>query len=376
MRIAINTRLLIDGKMDGIGWFTCETIRRMVVAHPEHQFYLFFDRKPHPRFLFADNVHPVVLCPQSRHPLLWWLYFEISTPIALRRHKIDIYLSTDGFMPLHTQIPVLNVIHDLNFEHAIGNLKPSHQWFFSHYFPRYAQRATRLATVSEFSRQDIAQTYHVPVAKIGVVYNGSHNNYHPLAESEQQKVRNKHTKGRPYFIFISTIHRRKNLPGLLKAFDQFKQEDDKKTMLLVVGARQWWPKELEETYRSMKHANDVLFLGHTEPELLAQLLATSIALVYPSFFEGFGIPILEAFYTETAVITSNVTSMPEVAGDAAILIDPHNTETISKAMKCVANDDELRNKLIVRGRQQREKFSWEKTAELLWDELINTFEGR
>ena len=127
MRIAINTRLLIPNKMDGIGWFTAETARRMVTAHPEHQFFFFFDRKPSPEFLFADNVTPVVLCPQARHPVLWYMFFEWSTRRALKKHKIELYLSPDGMMPLHPKVPTLTVIHDLNFEHADGNIKPSHQ---------------------------------------------------------------------------------------------------------------------------------------------------------------------------------------------------------------------------------------------------------
>ena len=144
MRIAVNTRLLISNKMDGIGWFTCETLRRMVLAHPEHEFYFFFDRKPSEEFLFVENVKPVVLCPQARHPVLWYLFFEWATPYALKRNKIDVYLSTDGMMPVQPKVPTLTVIHDLNFEHADGNLKRSHQRYMKYYFPRFARAATRI----------------------------------------------------------------------------------------------------------------------------------------------------------------------------------------------------------------------------------------
>ena len=127
MRIAVNTRLLLKGKMDGIGWFTAESMRRIVCSHPEHIFYFLFDRKPDPEFLFAPNVIPVVLCPQARHPVLWYMFFEWAIPFALKKYRIDLYVSPDGMMPLHPQVPTLTVIHDLNFEHATGNLKGSHQ---------------------------------------------------------------------------------------------------------------------------------------------------------------------------------------------------------------------------------------------------------
>ena len=118
MRIAVNTRLLLPGRLDGIGWFSFESLRRIVVDHPEHQFFFLFDRKPAQEFIFADNVTPVVLFPQARHPLLWWLFFEWSVPYALRKYNVDIFVSTDGWMSLRTNIPTLTVMHDLNFEHA------------------------------------------------------------------------------------------------------------------------------------------------------------------------------------------------------------------------------------------------------------------
>ena len=161
MRIAINTRLLLPHRLDGIGWFTAETVQRMVRNHPEHEFFFLFDRKPDPQFLFAPNVHALKLNPQARHPILWYLFFEWSVTRALKKHKIDLFLSPDGWMSLRTKVPTLTVIHDLNFEHADDYLRPSHQRYMKHFFPLFAQKATRIATVSEFSKEDIAQLYSI-----------------------------------------------------------------------------------------------------------------------------------------------------------------------------------------------------------------------
>lgn len=375
MRIAINTRLLLNGKMDGIGWFTAETARRIVTNHPEHQFFFFFDRKPDNEFIFGPNVTPVVLCPQARHPVLWYTYFEWATPYALKKHKIDLYLSTDGMMPLHPAVPTLTVIHDLNFEHATGNLKPSHQRYMSHYFPLFAKNATRIATVSTYSKNDIAATYGIPDGKIDVVYDGAHSNYRPHSEEEKSAIRHQYTDGCPYIIFISTILKRKNLTNLLKAFDLVKQSGHESLKLVVVGNRVWWQDELAETYNTMDYRDDVIMPGHVDPQDLSALLSAAQMLVYPSYFEGFGIPILEAMYAETAVITSNTTSMPEVGGDAVLYIDPANPESIAHAITKL-DDDTLRNKLIEKGRQQRTLFSWDRTAELLWNSLMRTIENK
>lgn len=375
MRIAVNTRLLLHDRLDGIGWFTAETARRMVLAHPEHEFFFFFDRKPHPEFLFADNVTPVVLCPQARHPVLWYLYFEWSTPMALKRYKIDLYLSPDGMMPLHPKVPTLNVIHDLNFEHASGNLKASHQRYMSHYFPLFARNATRLATVSSYSKKDIAETYGIPAEKIDVVYDGAHSNYRPHSDDEKEAIRQRFTDGHPFVIFISTILKRKNLANLLLAFDKVKEDKGNEDLkLVVVGSRVWWQDELESAWNGMKHQSDVIFPGRVEPNDLSALLSAAEMLVYPSYFEGFGIPILEAMYAETAVIASRTTSMPEVGGDAVLYIDPSDIDDIAHAISRL-HDKTLRQEFIEKGRLQRQKFSWEITANLLWDSMMKTIKS-
>lgn len=375
MRIAVNTRLLLHDRLDGIGWFTAETARRMVLAHPEHEFFFFFDRKPHPEFLFADNVTPVVLCPQARHPVLWYLYFEWSTQIALKRYKIDLYLSPDGMMPLHPKVPTLNVIHDLNFEHASGNLKASHQRYMSHYFPLFARNATRLATVSSYSKKDIAETYGIPAEKIDVVYDGAHSNYRPHSDDEKEVIRQRFTDGHPFVIFISTILKRKNLANLLLAFDKVKEDKSNEDLkLVVVGSRVWWQDELESAWNGMKHQSDVIFPGRVEPNDLSALLSAAEMLVYPSYFEGFGIPILEAMYAETAVIASRTTSMPEVGGDAVLYIDPSDIDDIAHAISRLRNKT-LQQEFIEKGRLQRQKFSWEITANLLWDSMMKTIKS-
>jgi len=372
MQIAINTRLLLPHRLDGIGWFTAETVRRMVCNHPEHDFFFLFDRKPDPSYIYAPNVQAIVLHPQARHPVLWWVFFEWSVTRALRKLHIDLFLSTDGWISLRTTVPTLTVIHDLNFEHATDYLRPSHQRYMKHFFPRFAHKATRIATVSEFSKQDIATTYGVDLEKIDVVYDGAHSDYHPCSEEEQCQVRKKYTQGEDFFIFIGTISRRKNLTRILAAFDRMKSLQHSPVKLLVVGSRYWWQDELKETYDAMHHQKDVVFVGHVDSDELARMLSAALALVYPSLFEGFGIPIVEAFHARTAVITANVTSMPEVAGEAALLVNPYSVEEIEAAMTRIWKEPELRNDLIEKGWNQRDVFNWDRTALLLWESALKT----
>ncbi len=366
MKIAVNTRLLLKDKLEGIGWFTFETLKRIVRQHPEHTFYFIFDRPYDESFVFAPNVLPVKVLPPARHPYLWYLYFEWGVTRLLKQLQPDLFLSTDGWLSLRTDVPTVDVIHDLNFEHYPEFIKPVVRRYYKRFFHRFAQKAARIATVSEYTRQDINNLYGVSLDKIDVVYNGSSSLYLPIDEDAKKSVKAEYSSGCDYFLFVGLIHQRKNLANEFRAFDRYKQSDTRNMKFVVVGDKKWWHGEIEDAYLAMAHKEDVIFLGRQPQEALSRLMAAATALVYASFFEGFGIPILEAFNAETAVITSNVTSMPEVAGDAALLVNPHSVDDICAAMTRLAEDESLRQELIAKGREQRQRFSWDRTAAALW----------
>jgi len=373
LNIAVNTRLLLEDKLEGIGWFTYETLKRITENHPEHQFYFLFDRPYSQKFIFGKNVTPIVLFPQARHPFLYLLYFEIAIPRILKKIKADYFLTTDGYMSLSTNVKTLNVIHDINFEHRPKDLPLLARMYYRFFFPKFAKKAARIATVSEYSRQDISTTYKIDSNKIDVVYNGCNERYKPLSEEEQIKTRYRFSNGRPFFLYIGSLNPRKNTKNLLLAFDEFKKNYMSDIKLLVVGQSMWGNGDFKEIYHLMKFKHDVHFLGRVSSSDLKSIIASSLALTYVPFFEGFGIPVLEAMYCDVPVITSNVTSIPEVVGDAALQVNPESVEEIKSAMLLIAKDDTLRNQLIEKGRIQRQKFSWNKTAEALWNSLEKLF---
>lgn len=376
MRIAVNTRLLLEGKLDGIGRFADETLQRISSAHPEHEFYFYFDRKYNERFIYNSNVRPVVIPPQARHPFLFLTWFEASLPLHFKITKPDIFLSPDGFLSLNTSVKSVAVIHDLNFEHYPNDIPFLVRKYFETMFPRFARKASRIATVSEYSKSDIAKTYSIDPQSIDVVYNGASDAFGPLPEFEQNAVRNTFAEGKPYFFFIGTLHPRKNLVNLFKAFDQFKNSDTTGIKLLLAGARMWWTDEIRLAFEGLKHKDDVIFTGRVSDTDLTRLMASALALTYVSHFEGFGIPILEAFQSDTPVITSAATSMPEVAGEAALLTDPYSVDSIAEAMKKIANNSELRQTLIEAGRKQKLLFSWEQTSAKLWNCIEKVLETK
>lgn len=371
MKIAVNTRLLLKDKLEGIGWVAYETLSRIVKAHPEDEFYFLFDRKPDEKFIFAENVKPVVLFPQARHPFLYIIYFEISVARALRRIKPDVYLSTDAYLSLRSKTPQIAVFHDINFEHFPQDFPKVALWHYKKFFPKYARKAKQIITVSEFSKQDIVENYGVEPEKISVAYNGANDGFKPLADGEKALIRSRYTDGCQYFMFVGSLHPRKNLARLFPAYDLFKERTGSDVKLLIVGEKRWWTEPIQRAYEAMRHKDDVVFVGHLQMNELQQVTAAALASVYVSYFEGFGIPIVEAYKCDVPVITSNVTSMPEVAGDAALLIDPFNIESIAGALELVM-DENVRTALIEKGRARRNDFSWDKAAEQ-WYSVISTF---
>jgi glycosyltransferase involved in cell wall biosynthesis len=373
MRIAVNTRLLLHDRLDGMGWFTFETMKRITRGHPEHEFIFFFDRPFSEEFIFSDNISPSILFPPARHPFLYYLWFEHAVPAALRKVKADLFFSPDGFLSLTASVPSVAVIHDINFHHRPEDLPFWTCRYYRYFFPRFARKAARIITVSNYSKQDIVTSYHISQEKISVAYNGANTLFTPLSEAEKVFTREKFSGGSDFFVFVGNLHPRKNVPGMLRAFDLFRGSVGREFKMLIVGEEMFLTAPIRQTIKGMTYLSDVIFTGRLSPEELRQVYGASVALVFVPFFEGFGIPVVEAMNCETAILASSLTSVPEAGGDAVCYADPHDTASIVEGMKKIACDDSYRNQLIMAGREQRKKFSWDHTAHHLWqviDEVL------
>ncbi len=374
MRIAVNTRLLLKNRLDGIGWYKYHTLKRMTLAHPEHEFIFIFDRPFDSEFLFSSNITPVTIFPPARHPLLWYAWFEVSIPLLFKKIRPDLFLSPDGYLSLSSKVPSIPVIHDINFEHRPQDLPLSSRIYYRSMFPRFARKAARIATVSEYSKKDISESYNVPLDKIDVTYNGSHELYVPLDEVFKKKVREKYSQGNPYFVFIGSLHPRKNVERLLQAFDQFKYANNSNIRLLIVGGDFFGTGSIFSLYEKMKFRDEVHFTGRLDPLELRDVLGSALAMTYVPLFEGFGIPLVEAMNCDVPIIASNVTSVPEIAGEAAVFADPYSIDSIAEAMQKMAASAELQKICIEKGRIRRLAFSWDQTSTKLWDCMMKAVE--
>lgn len=370
MVIAVNTRFLLADYLEGYGNFIYETFKRITKTHSEHQFVFIFDRPYEERFVFGENVQAVVTGPAARHPLLWKLWYDVKVPSVLKKYKADVFVSCDGFCSLYTKVPQCLVLHDLAFLHYPAAIKKSHLLFYKRYTPKFLSKASSVATVSEFSKQDIVAHFKTDAAKINVVYNGIKEIFKPAYNEEKAATKNKYTDGKEYFLYAGSIHPRKNLINLLKAFSVFKKRQQTNMKLVITGRLAWKYESFKESLKSYKYRNDVVMTGYVEENELVRIVGSAYGLVYPSLFEGFGVPVLEAMQCDVPVITSADSAMQEIAKEAALYADATSHTDIADKMMLLYKDENRRKELIQKGRQIVRGYSWDRTAELLWQTIL------
>jgi len=376
MRIAVNARFLIKEKMEGIGWYTFEIIRRIVNSHPEVEFIFIHDRLLDPSFLIADNVKSVKTWIPSRHAILWYFWFEHSIPRILKREKADLFLSFDGHLSINTKVPTVYVLHDLAYLHYPNEIKESALRFYKRFIPKYIDRADHIVSVSHHGKQDLQKHFsHIPESKISVVGNGCRTVFKPISKAEKEKIRSKYSDGKPFLFYVGAVQPRKNISRMIQAMDTV-IKDHPDAQLLIAGRQAWKTDKIRQTWEQSQHKNNIQFLGYIEDAEMAKILAASEALVYPSLFEGFGVPVLEAMNCEVPVITSKGSSMEEVAGDAAILIDPTDTEDLGAAMSKIICNGALAEELIASGKTQRQKYNWDIAANKMYSIIKQLYQEK
>ena len=370
MIIAVNTRLLLVDSQEGYGNFIYETFKRITKQHPEHQFIFIFDRQYDKKFIFESNVTAVIAGPAARHPLLWKLWYDVRIPAILKKYKADVFISCDGFCSLATKVPQCLVVHDLAFIHYSSFIRKSALLFYRRYIPRYLNKATVIATVSEFSKQDIIAKYKTEAAKINVVFNGVKEIFQPVSKDEKEATKNHYTDGKEYFVYAGAIDPRKNLLNLLKAFSVFKKRQQTNMKLVLAGRLAWKYGSFKESLKSYKYRNDVVMTGYAEEAEMVKIIGSAYGMIYPSLFEGFGVPVLEAMRCEVPVITSSGSAMQEIAKGAALYAVAKSYTDIADKMMLLYKDEGLRKELIQKGRQVADEYNWDKTAELLWQTIL------
>jgi glycosyltransferase involved in cell wall biosynthesis len=371
MHIAVTAISLQDDRLDGQGRYARELISRLATTHPEHEFIFLFNRPYDNEFIFSKNIIPVVVSPAASNVLAIKYWYDVKAPLALKKYRPDCWIQPFGYCSMSSSIPQVLVMHDLAFLHHPAFFAWHQRWFYKTFAGRFLQKAASVVTLSEFCKDDISAHYPITTQKISVIPAAAAATFMPLAWHEKQEVKTQYAGGTEYFLCTGGFHPRKNLLNLLRAFSLFKKWQHSNMKLIIAGRRALQYDELIEKLRSYKYRNDVILTGYLADAALAKLTAGAYALVYPSFFEGFGLPIVEAMQAGVPVITSDTSGMPGTGGEAALYAAPADADAIAKHMLRLYRDETFRSRLVDAGTEQAARFSWDRSAAALW-ELVMT----
>jgi glycosyltransferase involved in cell wall biosynthesis len=361
LRIGIDFHVA-GGIYQGVRTYLANVIEGMLKAESEWDYYVYAQ---HPKELGHWKDNHANLTPKKLPSASGRFNLLVGFPACALRDRLALFHS-QYVLPAYLPCKSVLTIHDILFESHPEFFPKFHRWLMKFFVPYSAKRANRIICVSEFTKQEISRYYGVPDKKVIVTYEGASSMFAPIRDKDLilSKMR-QYGIGTKYVLFVGRIEPRKNIVGILKAFGHLKKKGHKRLSLVIVGHQDkiFRERTLFSEIKAHGLQSDVVFTGGVSEQDLCILYSGAEVLVYPAFAEGFGLPVLEAMACGTPVITSNVTSLPEVAGNAAILINPYSPAEIAGSLERVLSDEGLRNELSAKGLERAKKFSWEGTAE-------------
>jgi glycosyltransferase involved in cell wall biosynthesis len=356
MRIAIDARLVYYTQA-GISQYIKRLVQSLAQQDDQTEYVILQSRKDRVPLVERPNFRRVPIITPCHHRLEQWsLRFELS---AL---DFDVLHSPDFIPPFRGNFKSIITVHDLAFLLYPHFLTKESAKYYGQ-IDQAVRRADHIIAVSEATKHDLMQRLGVPEHKVTVIYEASSPQYRPMpAEQVKAYVRTKFHLEDDFILFVSTIEPRKNVPGLLQAYRLLLDSYKVKAKLALAGGHGWLFDEVYATAGRLNLTGDVVFLGRVETEDLPYLYNAARLLVHPSFYEGFGLPPLEAMSCGTPVIVSSVSALPEVVGDAGLRVDPQNIPELAVGMYRLLVDEGLREEMIQKGLARAACFSWDKAA--------------
>jgi len=377
MKVGIEGSLFFK-RSSGVGLYAKELTKAAVALSQDVDFEIVRHVLPlnSPALPIAPSNHlhyrlvrwfPPVVYYQSFKRLGWFLPYDL---FAARRYDAFLFFNFIAF-PLRKHTKSIIVVHDLSFVHFPQYIQAKNLIYLKKFLPASIERAGHIIAVSDSTKKDIIQTYGVPNQKVSVIPNAvDHAHFYQRSSGEAEKVIKKYQLPKKYIHFHGTIEPRKNIVGLLDAYASLSAELTDEYGLVLTGGKGWKDEAIYKKVDELKAQNlNIVLPGYIDGDDLPAIYSGASLFVWPSFYEGFGIPPLEAMACGTPVITSNNSSLPEVVGDAAIMIKAEDNAAITKAMAKVLNNPKLAGELGAKGLAQSKKFSWDKSGQLLLDLL-------
>lgn len=361
MRIGIDCRTILDSKNNeraGIAHYSYYLVKNILEIDKDVAFVLFFSfGQTVPKEFLHRNVE-IIYFPKKSFPLLSSHYIFAR---HIDRQKLDLFHSLSGNLPLFLKTQSIITIADLSMYVNPRWFLPKNDFFWRKIIiPRSIKKAKKIIAISQNTKKDIIRFFHIQENTIEVIYLGVESqNY---SDSEMQKeLKDCNLEGKKYFLFIGTLEPRKNIVRIIRAFENIIIKNPN-YYLVIAGGLGWKYEEILQYIEKSSVKNNIVRTGYVSQRKRSALLQNALCFVWPSLYEGFGLPVLEAMSFGVGVITAHNSSLPEVGGDAVIYVDAENVDEIASAMKNIIQDNALRDTLRKKGMERAREFTWRKTA--------------
>lgn len=361
MRVGISAYLLHGGtgyRAAGVSVYTRQLLAAMPDAAPRHQ-YLAYVGKDAPSIA---GIHEALAPVPTQRPLVRIPWEQIVLPVQVALDGVEVIHGTVNVIPWATRLPTVVTVHDLAFMRHPERFPAAKARYLRTAVEWSVRRASHVIAVSGHTKHDVIEFFGAPEDRVTVVYSGVDRSFRPFDDYVGDRLRRKRTGGRPYVLYVGTLEPRKNLDVLLRAFASARQEAGLEHVLVLVGARGWMDEELFRLTRELRLEDHVLFTGYVPPEELPGWYNSADLFAYPSAYEGFGLPLLEAMACGVPVVTTASSALVEIAGDACITVEPGSEEALRMALLRVLSDRTLACALRDAGLERAAMFSWEQAA--------------
>jgi glycosyltransferase involved in cell wall biosynthesis len=372
MKIVVNTRDIFKNAAENDNLFVYESFKKIAASHSNDEFIFITDKPLDVELSSLKNITQLVIETEIKKSLLWQLWYKYKLPALVKKYKADILVNANGICSWRTKIPQCVLVQNLSFLQHPQFTEKKQLRFYKKFIPASLNKAKTIVIVSQAAKETIIEKYKIDDTKINVVHVGINKLFKPIDWKEKESIKEKYAEGKEFFLFAGSADAINNLITLLKAFSFFKKRQKSNMQLLIDVTPSSQLKKFRENLQTYKYRNEVKLLENLHEEELAKITAAAYSFISASLSESTIPTVLMVMKCAAPVIVPDLPVFREICADAALYANPDSFEDMADKAMLIFKDENIRDELIKKGKQQMLLYDWDKTADLLWDTIAKT----